>query len=147
MTRLFTKCYISLADWAAWYDSCGQGKYKRTFKKSDVDNLLLDDEDGHNDELCDEKIENCISSKKSIKKRPHARIICSVWFNKEAQPEEHYRELIMLFTPWRNEQTDLMKNYSSFQEHYIARRDEINEQMRQYAVCSEDLNEIQQIKD
>ena len=38
-----------------------------------------------------------------------------------------------------------MKNYSSFQEHYIARHDEINEQMRQYAVCSsEDLNEIQQ---
>ena len=49
----------------------------------------------------------------------------------------------MLFTPWRNEQTDLMGNYSSFQEHYIARYDEIGEQMRQYAVCSEDLNEIQ----
>jgi hypothetical protein len=50
----------------------------------------------------------------------------------------------MEFTPWRNEQTDLMGNYSSFQEHYIARRyDEIGEQMRQYAVCSEDLNEIQ----
>ena len=136
---------VTLADWAAWYDSCGQSKYKRTLKKSDVDNLLLDDEDEHNDdELCDERIENCFSSKKSIKKRSHARIIRSVWFNKEAQPEEHYRELIMLFTPWRNEQTDLMKNYSSFQEHYIARHDEINEQMRQYAVCSEDLNEIQQ---
>ena len=104
----------------------------------------MDDEDEQNDELYDEKIENCISSKKSIKKRLHARIIHSVWFNKEAQPEEHYRELIMLFTPWRNEQTDLMKNYSPFQEHYIARHDEINEQMRQYAVCSEDLNEIQQ---
>lgn len=37
-----------------------------------------------------------------------------------------------------------MKNYSSFQEHYIARHDEINEQMRYCAVCSEDLNEIQQ---
>ncbi|CAB3979620.1 ATP-dependent DNA helicase PIF1 [Paramuricea clavata] len=49
----------------------------------------------------------------------------------------------MLFTPWRNEQTDLIKNSSSFQEHYIARHDEINEQMRQYEVCSEDLNEIQ----
>ena len=49
----------------------------------------------------------------------------------------------MLFIPWRNEQTDLMGNYSSFQEHYIARYDEIGEQMRQYAVCSEDLNEIQ----
>ena len=92
---------VTLADWAAWYDSCGQSKYKKSLKKSDVDNLLLDDEDENNDdELCDEKIENSVSSKKSIKKRSHARIIRSVWFNKEAQPEEHYRELIMLFTPW-----------------------------------------------
>ena len=49
----------------------------------------------------------------------------------------------MLFTPWRNEQNDLMGNYSSFQEHYVARHDEISEHMRQYAVCSEDLDEIQ----
>ncbi len=27
----------------------------------------------------------------------------------------------MLFTPWRNEQTDLMGSFSSFEEHYIAR--------------------------
>ena len=87
--------------------------------------------------------ESCVSSKKSIKKRSQARIIRSVWFNKESQPEKHYRELIMLFTPWRNEQVDLMGNYSSFEEHYEARRDEISEQMQQYAVCSEDLNEIQ----
>ena len=49
----------------------------------------------------------------------------------------------MLFTLWRNEHTDLMGNSSSFQEHYLARLDEISEQMRQYAVCIEDLNEIQ----
>jgi septation ring formation regulator EzrA len=49
----------------------------------------------------------------------------------------------MLFTPWRNEQADLMGNYSSFEEHYEPRRDEISEQMQQYAICSEDLNEIQ----
>ena len=80
---------------------------------------------------------------KTIKKRSQARIIQSVWFNKEAQPENHYRELIMLFIPWRNEQTDLIGKYSSFQEHYVARCVEITEQMTQYAVCSEDLNEIQ----
>ena len=48
----------------------------------------------------------------------------------------------MLFTSWRNEETDLLKNYSTFQEHYEARRDEISQQMQQYAVCSEDLDEI-----
>ena len=64
------------------------------------------------------------------------RVIRSVWFNREVQPEKHYGELLMLFTPWRNEETDLISHYSSFQEHYLARHDEINEQMNQYAVCS-----------
>ena len=48
----------------------------------------------------------------------------------------------MLFTSRRDEQSDLLRNYTSFEEHYLARRDEISEQMQQYAVCSEDLNEI-----
>jgi hypothetical protein len=137
---------ITLADWAAWYDSCGKQNNKKAHKKADIDNLPLETEDGNNDDELLNSDENSLTndpSIKSIKKRTQARIIRSVWFNKEAQPEKHYRELLMLFTPWRNEQTDLMGNYSSFQEHYVARYDEIGEQMRQYAVCSEDLNEIQ----
>ncbi len=34
-----------------------------------------------------------------------------------------------------------MASFSSYQEHYIARYNEISELVRQYAVCSEDLNE------
>ncbi|CAB4015874.1 ATP-dependent DNA helicase PIF1 [Paramuricea clavata] len=124
---------ITLTDWAAWYDSSGLTKYKKSVKTSDIDNLPLEDEN-NDDDLGVQNTECCVSSKKSIKKRSHARIIRSVWFNKESQPEKHYGELIMLFTPWRNEQADLMGAYSSFQEHYEARRDEINEQMEQYAV-------------
>ena len=136
---------ITLADWATWYDSCGKQSYKKTHKTADIDNLPLETEDGNNDDelYSNENSLTSDPSNKSIKKRSQARIIRSVWFNKEAQPEKHYRELIMLFTPWRNEQVDLIGNYSSFQEHYVARSDEITEQMRQYAVCSEDLNEIQ----
>ena len=78
-----------------------------------------------------------------IRSRKDLKLELSGVFNKDAQPEKHYRELIMLFTPWRNEQTDLMGSFSFYQEHYIARYNEISEQMRQYAVCSEDVNEIQ----
>ena len=80
---------------------------------------------------------------KKLKKRTPARIIRSVWFNKEAQPEKHYRELLMLFTSCRNEETDLLKNYNStLEEHYLARLDEIGEQMQRYAICCEDLSEV-----
>jgi hypothetical protein len=60
----------------------------------------LEEEDENNDDdLGVQNTESCVSSKKSVKKRSHARIIRSVWFNKESQPEKHYREFIMLFTP------------------------------------------------
>ena len=50
----------------------------------------------------------------------------------------------MLFTSWRNEETDLIGNSSSYQEQYFLLKEEIDKQMRQYAICSEDLNEIEQ---
>ena len=133
---------ITLADWAAWYDSCGKKGYRKTNKKCDVDNLLLENEEEENDDELLNDNPGVSTGSKELKKRTQARIIRSVWFNKEAQPEKHYRELLMLFTSWRNEETDLLKNYSTFEEHYLARRDEISEQMQQYAICSEDLNEV-----
>ena len=51
----------------------------------------------------------------------------------------------MLFTPWRNEETDLKGKYTSYKDHYEALSDPIAEQMKQYAVCAEDLNEMQRL--
>ena len=49
----------------------------------------------------------------------------------------------MLFTPRRNEQTDLLAYCSSYQARFLLAKDLIDEQMKQFAVCSDDLNEIQ----
>ena len=49
----------------------------------------------------------------------------------------------MLFTSWRDEMSDLLKNYSSYQEHYLRVKNIIDEQMEMYAMCTDDLNEIQ----
>ena len=65
------------------------------------------------------------------------RIIRSVWFNVKSQPEKHYRELIMLFTPWRNEETDLLANSSSYQERFLLLKEQIDKQMKQYAISCE----------
>lgn len=59
-----------------------------------------------------------IKNVKEKQKEETARIIRSVWFNKETEPEKHYRELIMLFTSWRNEDTDLLGNCSSYQDYF-----------------------------
>lgn len=84
----------------------------------DSDNLPLEtaNDDENDDELCDEK---SIIDKKN-KKRSKSRIIRSVWFNKEKEPEKHYRELIMLFTPWRNEVMDLLAGCPSYQACFFS---------------------------
>ena len=131
--------HVTLADWAAWYDSCGKPYVKKSVV-NDTDNFPLETANGseNEDELCDESI----ACNKSNKKRSKARIIRSVWFNREKDPEKHYRELIMLFTPWRNEQTDLLANCSSYQARFLIVKDLIDAQMKLYAVCSDDLNKI-----
>jgi hypothetical protein len=131
---------LSLADWAAWYDSSGK-PYMKPSKQLDIDNYLLETNLGDIND--DDNKDNEISEPKN-KKRSKARIIRSVCYNKEVDSEKHYRELVMLFTSWRNETTDLLKNCSSYQERYQQVKNGIDEQMKQYAICSDDLNEIQQ---
>ena len=113
-----------LADWAAWYDSCCKC-CEGNIKKLDVDQLPLEtaDHDNNDDNLCD----NNEKPTSKIQKRSKARIIRSPWSNKESNPEKHYRELIMLFTHWRNEETDLKGNYSSYKDHYDTLSDRIAE--------------------
>lgn len=138
---------VSLADWAALYDSC-QKQFKKKSKTIDTDNLplvTLDEDENNDDELldCADKAQRA-EKQENPKQHLVPRIIRSVWFNAKSHPEKHYCELIMLFTSWRNEENDLIGAYSSYQEHYIFLKDEIDKQMRKYAICSGDLNEIEQ---
>ena len=127
---------LSLADWAAWYDSTGK-PYIKPSRQLDIDSYPLETNLSDNDDNEEEE------SKQKNKKRSKARIIRSVCFNKEVDSEKHYRELIMLFTSWRNEITDLLGNCTSYQKHYLQVKNTIDEQMKYYAMCSEDLNAIQ----
>ena len=122
--KRYTECPASLksatlADWAAWYDSSSKHYNKKTNTiQIDLDNLptesLVDDET-NDDDLSDNNMTDKLKTKNGIKKQSNSRVIRSVWFNREAQPEKHYRELLMLFTAWRNEETDLISQCSSFQ--------------------------------
>ena len=106
-----------MADWAAWYDSSSKHYRKKTNTlQIDDDNFptesLMDDET-NDDDFCDNNTTDNVKGKSHcVKKRTNSRVIRSVWFNREAQPEKHYRELLMLFIPWRNEESDLMSHYS-----------------------------------
>ena len=70
---------ITLADWVAWYDSCGKRNFRKTNKKCGVDNLLLENEEEDNDDDCfDDDPGVSATLCKALKKRTQARIIRSL---------------------------------------------------------------------
>lgn len=79
---------VTLADWAAWYDSYGK-PYRKKTRKFDADSLLQ--EHCIDEKNSDDDSENNNGDPGKSKKRSKARIIRSVWFNKETNLEKHYR--------------------------------------------------------
>ena len=52
------------------------------------------------------------------KKRKVPRIIRYVKYNKKKDPENYFREQLMLFVPWQNEQRDLLGSFDTHEAHY-----------------------------
>ena len=46
------------------------------------------------------------------------RIIRYVKYNKKKDPENYFREQLMLFVPWRNEQKNLLGSFDTYEAHY-----------------------------
>ena len=138
--RPFSLEHLTLADWVAWYD-LSQKPYVKKSSQNDTDKLPLETGTDENDDTLPDESR---SNKETNRKRSSARIIRSVWFNKEKDPEKHYRGLIMLFTSWRNEETDLISNCSSYKARFLLMKDAINDQMKQYAVYSDEIDKIQE---
>lgn len=53
-----------------------------------------------------------------IKRRRTPRVIRYVRFNLKTDPDNYYREKLMLFTPWRNECSDLLSGFDSFEQSF-----------------------------
>ena len=136
---------LTLADWAALYDSRKKAFFKKS-KTIDMDNLPLEtvDNDENNDDELSTFDEEGKQNDKNKGNYSKPRIIRSIWFNVKSHPEKHYRELIIFFTSWRNEETDLLCSSTSYEDRFFLLKEQIENQMRQYSICNEDLNEIEQ---
>ena len=85
---------FTLADWAAWYDSCRK-PYNNSTNNLDVDQLPLETADDENNE--DDLGDDNEKARSKISKRSKPRVIGSPLFNKEANPEKHYRDHALHF--------------------------------------------------
>ena len=75
------------------------------------------------------------------RRRKKDQIIRYANYSKKKDPENHYRERLMLFLPWRNEKTDLKGNCNSYKERYMMHKDDIEKIHIQYENLNEDLEE------
>ena len=48
-------------------------------------------------------------------KRAKNKNVCE---NKKKDPENYFREKLMLFGPWRNEQKDMLGSFATYEAHY-----------------------------
>ena len=132
---------VCLADFVAWYNCKNESNEQRHLKTSApcADDYLPESiiDDNLDDDVCDleQTSENDKYEMKggiTLVKRKKRRIIRSVRFNKNKDPENYYREQIMLYTAWRNETTDLLKDFQTYQDRFEVVKDEIKQNRKQY---------------
>ena len=122
--------------------------------KNDDGNDERSSGDDNEDSLEDESdADNCNSSdllfktKNGIryKKRKVPRIIRYIRYNKKYIAENYYRERLMLFTPWRNEQKDLISSFDTFEAHYNSLKTSIESKSNEYMHHTEELELARQM--
>ena len=74
-------------------------------------------------------------------KRSVPRIIRYVNYNRDKDPENYFRERLMLFYPWKNETTDLKGIYNTFQASYRAHKQQIVPIQKKYERYNDILEE------
>ena len=132
---------VCLADFVAWYNCKSESSEQRHLKTSSpcADDYLPESiiDDNLDDDVCD--LEQTSGNDQyemkggiTLVKRQKPRIIRSVRFNKNKDPENYYREQIMLYTAWRNEGRDLLKDFQTYQDRFEVAKDEIKQNRKQY---------------
>ncbi|CAF4606665.1 unnamed protein product, partial [Rotaria sp. Silwood2] len=126
---------VCLADFASLYNiSKKKTGYTEIIQNSDNEDIVDDEIDDKNTAL---KMKN---GKGWIKKRTKKKIIRYRNFKLHQDPENYYREQLMLFLPWSNEEEDLI--YINHEETFELHKDLIRQKRSEYV--HREANEFEQ---
>ena len=73
------------------------------------------------------------------------KVIRYVRYNQTKDPENYYREQLMLFMPWRNEQKDLLGSFGTYRAHYNTMKESLEIKRNQYEHHTEELELARQM--
>ena len=144
-----------LADFACWYtankavsfqsrkatNASGDGYLKENSPSVTSESQNNDDADDEEEEHIDRREEKQIDLNQEYRKRSVPRILRTCRFNKEKDEEKHYRELVMLYTAWRQEEVDLIGTATSHKNRYFEIKDIVEGVRYQYEPHADELDE------
>ena len=105
------------------------------------DDDLQSSEDEQSDEFSENKTVVTLKNGIVIRRRSHALVIRYVHYSAKTDPENHYREKLLLFMPWRDERVDLLNGKTSYKTHYEEKRFMVDMKVKQY---EKNMTEIEQ---
>ena len=76
-----------------------------------------------------------------LRKKP--KVIRYVHYSEKVHSEKHFREQLMLFHPWRNEEVDLLNGFETFEAHYKSIEKEILSKKAYYDASLELVDEVE----
>ena len=79
------------------------------------------------------------------KYRKVPKVIRYVRYNQTKDPENYYREQLILFMPWRNEQKDLLGSFETYRAHYNTMKESLEIKRNEYEHHSEELELARQM--
>ena len=145
-----------LADFACWYtanksvsfqsrkatNTSGDGYLKENSPSVTSESQNDDDNDeAEEEEPIDIGEEKQIDLNQEYRKRSVPRILRTCRFNKEKEEEKHYREILMLYTAWRQEEVDLIGTATSYKNRYFEIKDIVEGLRCQYEPHADELDE------
>jgi len=122
---------MCLADFAAEYDVC-YGRQQTTH----VDDLQPTDDDSKN-------FDNIITLQNGLGKMRHRKVravLLTHRFSQDKEPERFYHSELMLFVPWRNEESDLYFGQDTYSEAYVLKCDEIAKIRKKFERSAEEIS-------
>ena len=103
---------------------------------SDDEIDLIEDDQMEKSPVINIKLTNGIT----IKSRKNPRVIRYVRFKEKSDPENYCREQLLLYWPWRNEQSNLLAGGESYKAHYDRVKSFLNTKKKQYDYNSEEID-------
>lgn len=148
---------VTLAEFASYFVETRQKYTPRSNKiaQRSHDSLLPESNNCENDDALENKEEDTENmprtsndqpeiASKCYRKRKRGHIIRPVHFNPDVDLELYYRELIMLYYPWKNED-NLMGSCSSYDDRFVELEEHINLHRKQFEPFAKEVDEAERV--